>query len=283
MQAHNIHSRDFQDFRYVYPVLSRRAGGISIGINLSPHKACNFDCLYCQVDRSAGLGKRNTFDEEVLAQELISLITLVQNGELFDLPPFTDTPQKLRRLNDIALSGDGEPSAESCFLPVCKSLQKWHKDFNLQGVKLILISNSTLFHKAHVQEGIDALYACGGEVWAKLDAGTEDYYKSIDKSSIPFGRILENITLLGKKHEIIIQTLFTRLQGALPSNEEISAFGERLNDFLQNDARINHVQIHTVARQPASPLVEKIDEANLNDIAQTLRKQVPLEFRVYPG
>ena len=46
------HPRYFGQNSFVYPVLSRRADGISVGINLNPDKACNFDCIYCQVDRS---------------------------------------------------------------------------------------------------------------------------------------------------------------------------------------------------------------------------------------
>jgi hypothetical protein len=43
------HSRDSAGMRYVYPVVSRRAGGVSIGINLNPNNACNWRCIYCQV------------------------------------------------------------------------------------------------------------------------------------------------------------------------------------------------------------------------------------------
>ena len=46
------HPRTFAENRYVYPVVSRRAGGISIGVNLNLDKVCNFDCVYCQVNRS---------------------------------------------------------------------------------------------------------------------------------------------------------------------------------------------------------------------------------------
>ena len=51
--AHGDHPRQFQEFQFVYPVVSRRSHGISIGLNTNPNKACNFDCVYCQVDRSA--------------------------------------------------------------------------------------------------------------------------------------------------------------------------------------------------------------------------------------
>lgn len=45
------HTRVYRDFTYVYPVISRRSGGLSVGINLNPDKVCNFDCVYCEVDR----------------------------------------------------------------------------------------------------------------------------------------------------------------------------------------------------------------------------------------
>lgn len=34
-------SRDSAGLRYVYPVVSRRAGGVSVGINLNVNNACN--------------------------------------------------------------------------------------------------------------------------------------------------------------------------------------------------------------------------------------------------
>ena len=46
------HARELAGNRYIYAVVSRRSRGLSIGINLNPDKACNFDCPYCQVDRT---------------------------------------------------------------------------------------------------------------------------------------------------------------------------------------------------------------------------------------
>ena len=51
------HPRSFEANRYVYPVLSRRAGGISIGVNLNVDKVCNFHCVYCQVSRGGARRK----------------------------------------------------------------------------------------------------------------------------------------------------------------------------------------------------------------------------------
>lgn len=43
------HSRDSVGMTYVYPVVSRRAGGVSVGVNLNVNNACNWSCVYCQV------------------------------------------------------------------------------------------------------------------------------------------------------------------------------------------------------------------------------------------
>src|SRR5690606_7988896 len=102
---HTQHQRQFQERRFVYPVLSRRSGGISVGVNLNPDKICNFDCIYCQVDRTRQ--SETTFVEtDALLAELDETLEQVTSGALFETPKFQDTPPALRRLNDIAFSGD---------------------------------------------------------------------------------------------------------------------------------------------------------------------------------
>jgi hypothetical protein len=44
------HNRDVSHLRYIYPVVSRRAKGVSIGINLNINNACNWRCIYAQSD-----------------------------------------------------------------------------------------------------------------------------------------------------------------------------------------------------------------------------------------
>ena len=106
---HRDHSRLFDQNLYVYPVLSRRSRGISVGINLNPDKVCNFDCVYCQVDRRT-TSQVTDVDEEQLLQELEETLELVLSGRLYLDQRFASVPDPLRRLNDIAFSGDGEPT-----------------------------------------------------------------------------------------------------------------------------------------------------------------------------
>src|SRR5213595_2559443 len=102
---HRDHRRTFQENLYVYAVVSRRSKGVSIGINLNPDKVCNFDCVYCQVDRTTPPLVR---DVEVprLRAELEDMLDLIASGELFATDRFQAATPAQRRLNDIAFSGD---------------------------------------------------------------------------------------------------------------------------------------------------------------------------------
>src|SRR6185369_5998646 len=106
---HIDHARRFAGNRFVYPVLSRRSGGISIGVNLNPDKICNFDCIYCQVDRRSE-SETQFVEAEQLLKELDDTLDLVASGDIYQTEKFSHTPASLRRLNDIAFSGDGEPT-----------------------------------------------------------------------------------------------------------------------------------------------------------------------------
>src|SRR6185295_20336399 len=60
--------RDFLDNRFVYLTISPRARGLSIGVNLNPDRKCNFDCVYCEVDRTQPIHDE-TIDCDVAAIE----------------------------------------------------------------------------------------------------------------------------------------------------------------------------------------------------------------------
>ncbi|MEC8303489.1 MAG: radical SAM protein, partial [Planctomycetota bacterium] len=91
------HSRNFEQNRFVYPVISRRSGGVSIGVNLNPDKVCNFDCIYCQVDRTRQSETRFV-ETDALLTELRGVLELVVSGDLFELQRFSETPPSMRRL-----------------------------------------------------------------------------------------------------------------------------------------------------------------------------------------
>src|SRR4051795_13591595 len=96
-RAFESHPRTWQANRYVYPVVSRRSKGISIGINLNPDTVCNFDCIYCSAERPAAPTAAKAVDLALLRDELAAMIALVQTGEIYGFDPFDKIPAPLRR------------------------------------------------------------------------------------------------------------------------------------------------------------------------------------------
>src|SRR4051794_22794266 len=158
------HSRSWQTNKYVYPVISRRSKGLSIGVNLNPDKICNFDCIYCCVDRTVPPTIREV-DLNVLREELAQMLAMYQSGELFQQSPFDKTPRHLQRLNDVAFSGDGEPTSFPEFGRACElaanllqtSTSPVESQAALQQTRIVVITNATLFHQPRVQRALEFL------------------------------------------------------------------------------------------------------------------------------
>ncbi len=276
------HPRDFKSNLYVYPVLSRRAGGISIGVNLNRNKFCNFHCIYCQVDL-AEPGEDDLVDLQRLEQELDWTVELVTSGRIFEDKQFGGTPESLRRLNDIAFSGDGEPTAYRNFaqaVDVCADVRRRHR---LDDIKLVLITNASLLHRWNVLPGLEILDQNNGEIWAKLDAGSEAYYRQVARSAVPFKQILENLRDAARARPIVIQSLFMRIRGQPPPADEIEAYCRRLQEIVAAGGKIKLVQIHTVARRPAETFVTPLSNAEVDSIAETVRRQTALPVAAFYG
>ncbi|MDD3471045.1 MAG: radical SAM protein [Thermoguttaceae bacterium] len=321
------HGRLFEDFSLVYPVVSRRAGGLSVGINLSPDQFCPFRCVYCQVQRqerasvadelptsspqtpcldsskipplnaapsetasvsqsaySSPFNKRYV-DLDRLEQELMTLSQWIVEHRFWQMPPFDQVTQVHQRWNDFALSGDGEPTASPCFSEAVKRIVKVRQHFGLTDVKIILITSSTCLHLPQVQEGLELLREHGGEIWAKLDAGTPEYYHEMNRSRVPFERILENIQTVSQRFPVVIQTLLVNHggdgQGKPMSGAEVEAYRECLKGLLVAGGHIRYVQLHTIARSPAESDVSAVSHEFMEHVADRVRRHTGLRGVVY--
>ena len=287
------HRRQWRDCVYVYPVISRRAGGLSVGVNLNLDKSCTFSCVYCQIDRRLGRERAakgqphgETIDLDVLAQELTLALAAGVDGDLWAEERFAETPLELRRINDIAFSGDGEPTCLPQFDKAVAVAARVKAELALTDVKIVVITNSTQLDRPPFQWAIPILEANNGEVWAKLDAGTEEMFQQINRPHDPvtLDEICDHITALGRRMPVVIQTLFARQHGRDPSLQEIDAYIARLRAMLADGAAIKQVQLHTVARSPAEPHVRWLTDLQLDAIASTVRRALPeLEIAVIYG
>jgi wyosine [tRNA(Phe)-imidazoG37] synthetase (radical SAM superfamily) len=280
--AHRDHQTSWHDFRYVYPVISRRCHGLSIGINLNPDKACNFDCIYCQVDREKPPSIQEV-DFSILEQELASVIAFYKSGQLFQEEPFASAPESLRKLNNIAIAGDGEPTLFRPFVSLIELVAHLKRKWLDRTVKFVLITNAAGLDRTSVQRGLSIMDDNQGDVWVKLDAGTEEYYKQVNRSSIPFERILSNIEKTAIDRPIRIQSLFLKINGVSPSRAELDAYCSRLMDVKRKGGRIKEVQIYTIARPTQESWATPLPEAELSAIADLVRNSTGLEVECYPG
>ncbi len=319
------HGRLFQDLSLVYPVVSRRAGGLSVGINLSPDQFCPFRCVYCQVQRQertrvadelpvdsvstntselavpssavpsssepksslsqSGQNSKRYVDLDRLEQELTTVSEWITSGKFWQMSPFDQVTQTHRRWNDFALSGDGEPTASPYFTEAVRRIVKVRQQFGLNDVKIVLITSSTCLHLPQVQAGLELLREHGGEIWAKLDAGTPEYYREINRSHVPFERILENIEAVSRQFPVVIQTLLVNHggdgAGKRMSGAELEAYCERLNGILASGGHIRYVQLHTLARLPAESDVSAVSHTFLEHVADHVRRHTGLRVVVY--
>jgi wyosine [tRNA(Phe)-imidazoG37] synthetase (radical SAM superfamily) len=239
-------------------------------VNLNPDKVCNFDCIYCQVDRTRQSETRFVETEALLA-ELRGTLDLVASGAMYKTDKFRDVPQQLRRLNDVAFSGDGEPTTYKNFDELMEHCAAVKREAGLDCVKMVLITNASMFHRPHVQRGLEILDRNQGEIWAKLEAGTDEYFHLVDRTPIPFRQILDNITAAARARPLVIQSLFMRVNGEPPSPAELEAFCERLNEIVAAGGKLKLVQIYTIARRPAESCVTPLADGEVDEAVNLVR------------
>lgn len=285
MATHDLytrHERRFETNRYVYPVLSRRAGGISLGINLNPDKRCNFDCVYCQVDR-AEVGPLQQVDVKRLTAELDAAIATITSGDIYRTGKFQTTPTELRHFRDIAFSGDGEPTTARNFDRIVAATAAVKRRRRLRDVKLVLITNASRLHRPQVQRGLATLDANDGEIWAKLDAGTEECYTQIERTAVPFRQIVANITAAAQVRPLVIQSLWMQINGQGPADAEQEAFCDRLNEITTTGGTLRLVQVSTVARRPAEDFVTPLTNDQIDAFVQRVQSRTGLPVAGYYG
>lgn len=280
--AFQHHPRVWQTNRYVYPVVSRRSHGLSIGVNLNPDKACNFDCVYCQVDRTTPPVVRRV-DAALLETELAEILAAATDGTLFDEHPFSLIAPQNRVARDIAFSGDGEPTTCPQFKDAVELAAAARVRFRLDETKLVLITDATYLTRPRVRDALAIMDANNGEIWAKLDAGTEEYFQLVDRPNVSLRVVLENILDASRVRPIVIQSMFLRMNGEGPSSAELDAYCDRLDEIVAAGGRLKALQLYTVARPPAESAVTPLPAGDLDALAARVRSRVAVPVDVYYG
>jgi len=147
----------------------------------------------------------------------------------------------------------------------------------------VLLTNASLLDRQRVRLGLEILDANNGEIWAKLDAGTDAYYRQVVRSGVRFQRILDNLSAAALIRPIVIQSLFLRIRGEPTSPGEQQAFCGRLCEILAAGGRIRLVQLHTIARPPAESWVAPLSNEELDAMAALVRRETSLPVDAFYG
>jgi wyosine [tRNA(Phe)-imidazoG37] synthetase (radical SAM superfamily) len=276
------HERRWKGSRYVYAVVSRRSRGVSIGLNLNPDKACNFDCVYCQVNRSTPAAVRRVNLEE-LAEELDTILQAAKNGSLYENDPLNILTPAERDVRDIAFSGDGEPTTFPRFKEAVQIAASARRRFGLDRTKLILLTDAAYLDRPEVRAGLAVMDDNNGEIWAKLDAGSEEYFRRVNRPNVSLDRVLNNILGAARVRPLILQSLWFRIHGAAPPAGEVEAYCGRLNSLLSAGGRFKAVQLYTIAREPAEAFASALSQDELDRIASAVKARVSLAVEIFYG
>jgi wyosine [tRNA(Phe)-imidazoG37] synthetase (radical SAM superfamily) len=279
-EAWRRHERRWNENRYVYAVVSRRSRGISIGINLNPGKKCNFDCVYCQVNRHISPAIRKV-ELEKLSAELDLILEAEKDGLLYTDDRFKLLTADERGVRDIAFSGDGEPTTFPRFQQAVQIAAEARQRFHLDSAKIVLITNAAYLDKPAVRDALKILDENNGEIWAKLDAGTEEYFRRANRPNVTLAMVTENILGAAKIRPVVIQSLWFRIEGVIPPPGEVESYCDRLTAILSAGGRLKGLQLYSIARDPADPLASPLSNEELDQIAAEVKSRVPVPVEVF--
>ena len=256
------HNRDIAGMTYVYPVVSRRAGGVSVGVNLNPNNACNWACVYCQVPNLTR-GAAPDIDMALLETELRTMLTDILHGDFMQ----TRVPEDARHLNDIALSGNGEPTSAKVFPQVIDLIGRVMAEFGLVGpgeksvkqtAKLVLITNGSLADRPRVQDGLRKMAALNGEVWFKFDSATASGMRIINQTRISPEKQFERLGVAACLCPTWLQTCVLAIDGKPPTEAEQAAYLAAVKRIRQQQIPVQGVLLYGLARPSMQPQASRL-------------------------
>ena len=145
---------------------------------------------------------------------------------------------------------------------------------------LVLITNASGLDRPEVADGLRLLTA-HDEVWAKLDAGTQESMDRVNRPDCSLEKILANILALARRRPVVIQTLFPSINGEGPTPSTIEAYAQRLCELRNSGAQIPLVQIYSATRPTVHSECGHLPLRTLSHIAQRVRDATGLVAEVF--
>lgn len=214
--------------KHIYgPVESRRIG-LSLGLTLTPHKTCNFNCIYCQLGRAQNIAFERK--EYLAVSEILDELNswLINNS------------QKTKELAYITLSGSGEPTLNSKIAQLIAGIKK------ISAVPVAVITNSSLLGIPQVRDSLlDA-----DLIVPSLDAASEEVFRRIDRPypEIKLGQVIQGLEDLRREFRGKIWLEVMLVKGINDDLRHIRKLKEVIDRI-----RPDKVQINLPVRSTAEP------------------------------
>lgn len=263
----NDHGSDIVSMRYVYAVVSRRAGGVSVGVNLNPNRACNWRCVYCQVEGlSRGAGPE--IDLALLESELDAMLASVVEGDFMS----TSVPEGARVLRDVAFSGDGEPTSSPRFGEAVACVGRVIAR-RRPGLPVVLITNGSMVDRRSVRAALAELSKIHGEAWFKLDAATDAGIRRMNNVTTAAARHLARLESCASIVPTWVQTCVLERDG-VAEPREVDAYVDALSAMVRRGVPLCGVRMYSLARPSHQPEASALAPAKaewMQSLAERLR------------
>jgi len=274
------HNRDTVGLTHIYPVISRRAGGVSIGVNLNPNHACNWHCAYCQVPDLVR-GSSPEIDMPLLNRELSEFIQDIMHGDFMR----EHVPEDCRRICDVAISGNGEPTGCNQFNGVVEAIVSVLCDANLpERIRIVLITNGSYVHRPQVRKGLETMAEHEGEVWFKVDSATDEGIARINGVKLRPQRLRKQLEVAAAHCPTWIQTCMFNWDGQPPDETETTEYLDFLAGLRRDAVPVKGVLLYGVARpsmQPEAAHVSPLDANWMQDMTRRIEAMgLPVKLSV---
>ena len=259
------HDRNIFNSKYIYPVVSRRSMGLSLGINLNTNNACNWQCIYCQVS-DLTRGKPEKIDLKLLENELDKWLEDIVNGSFLN-----ECASHIVDFKDIAFSGNGEPTATPEFEPIVKIVLEKIDKFQLsKTIKLRLITNGSYLNKTNVQHGLGHMKAVDHEVWFKIDHVNPKEALKINRVNLSIASLKKNLQSAISISPTIVQTCLLKINKKLPPDDFVNEYIKFLDPYASQLKAIHLYSMVRPSQQKTDLQIDALDKSELQIIADKM-------------
>jgi wyosine [tRNA(Phe)-imidazoG37] synthetase (radical SAM superfamily) len=256
--------------QFVRPRLCPRTRGVCLEVDLNPDCRCQFDCIYCSVDRRA----REPFRQVEVGRMIEELADQLGAAG-------TDPVSGRGMIQHVVIAGSGEPTVSPQFAGAMEGILHLRALGQHPFFKIVLMTNAVALHEPTVARTL-RLLCRQDEIWVKLDAGSAAWMEVVNRPESPaFERVLANLRHLGRQRPIVVQSLFPQVSGKPVSPLEIQTYAHLLKQLADDGVQIAQVQIYSASPPTAEPNCGHLPLRTLSDIARQVRQHTGLKVEVF--